>query len=212
MTQEGSGFRKSEYPSFEEVVRFHGHKCPGLATGYRVATAAMQSLGVERPYDEQLVAIAETDACSIDAVQVVTGCTAGKGNLIVRDYGKHAFTFYSRDTGRAVRVLVKRTSIREQSEMDGLRKKVNAGTATLDERDRFGVLMQLVTDTILSLPQDEILKIEEISIEEPQKARIFKTVTCSRCGEPVADAKAKVVEGDYVCMPCYEASGDTEKR
>jgi len=32
-------------------VRFHGHACSGLAAGYRVAIAAMQALGVARPYD-----------------------------------------------------------------------------------------------------------------------------------------------------------------
>jgi len=90
----------SAYPAFDECVRFHGHACPGLATGYRVATAAMRTLGVSRPNDEELVCIAETDACGVDAVQVVTGCTAGKGNLIIEDYGKHAFSFFSRIVGR----------------------------------------------------------------------------------------------------------------
>lgn len=206
MNHNGPMIKDEKYPSFEEVVRFHGHKCPGLATGYRVAVAAMQSLDVERPYDEELVAIAETDACGVDAIQMITGCTAGKGNLIVRDYGKHAFSFYSRDSGKAVRVLVRQTSIREQSEMDSLRRKVFSDIATPEERERFYALMEVVANIILTLPQDEVVKVEEVSIEEPQKARIFKTVTCSCCGEPVADAKAKVVEGSFVCMPCFEAS------
>lgn len=211
MNQNESIIENDKYPSFEEVVRFHGHKCPGLATGYRVAIAAMESLGVGRPYDEELVAIAETNACGVDAIQMVTGCTAGKGNLIIRDYGKHAFTFYSRDSGKAVRLLVRRTNIREQVEMDNLRRKVNSGTATAGECDRFNVLMQIVINTILTLPQDEVVEIKEVAIEEPQKARIFKTVTCSCCGEPVADAKAQLVEGKYVCVPCFEASRHPER-
>ena len=43
--------------TFEDCVRFHGHSCPGLASGYRAATAAMEALGVRRPEDEELVAI-----------------------------------------------------------------------------------------------------------------------------------------------------------
>ena len=66
--------------TFTECVRFHGHSCPGLASGYRAATAAMEALGVKRPEDEELVAICETDACGVDAIQVIAGTTAGKGN------------------------------------------------------------------------------------------------------------------------------------
>jgi formylmethanofuran dehydrogenase subunit E len=32
--------------TFEDSIRFHGHTCPGLASGYRAATAAMEALGV----------------------------------------------------------------------------------------------------------------------------------------------------------------------
>jgi formylmethanofuran dehydrogenase subunit E len=28
--------------TYEEIVHFHGHECPGLAIGYRMATAAME--------------------------------------------------------------------------------------------------------------------------------------------------------------------------
>ncbi len=33
---------------------------------------------------------------------MITGCTFGKGNFIYRDYGKTAFTFFNRDTGKGV--------------------------------------------------------------------------------------------------------------
>ncbi len=134
MCQNDSGSPGFSYPSFEECVTFHGHACPGLATGYRASLAAMKALGVARPYDEELVAIAETDACGVDAIQMVTGCTAGKGNLFIRDYGKHVFTFISRESGRAVRVLVCNPDIPERSEMDDLRKKVFSDNATDDEQ------------------------------------------------------------------------------
>lgn len=193
------------YPSFEECVRFHGHACPGLATGYRAATAAMSELGVKRPYDEELVCIAETDACGVDAIQMVTGCTAGKGNLIIRDYGKHVFTFISRESGRAVRVLVCQADIPERSAMDGLRKKVFSGTATAEEASRFHALMQAATEHVLSVPQDEIVEVREVPGELPGKARIFASIICARCGEPVADAKTRTLGGSRVCIPCAEA-------
>ena len=89
---------------FAEAVAFHGHICPGLATGYRAAAVALERLRSGRSEDEELVVITETDACGVDAIQVITGCTVGKGNLFFKDHGKHAFTFINRKTGEAVRV------------------------------------------------------------------------------------------------------------
>lgn len=48
----------------------------------------MEALGGGRDIDEEMVAIVENDSCAVDAIQVLTGCTLGKGNLIFRDYGK----------------------------------------------------------------------------------------------------------------------------
>jgi len=192
-------------PPFDVVAAFHGHICPGLATGYRVAVAAMQMLGVGRPYDEELVAIAETDACGVDAIQCVTGCTAGKGNLIIKDYGKSVFTFIRRDNGRAVRIVASHPALPEEEEMNGLRKKITSGNATARDEERWRELMENAAFRILSLPEDEVLTAREVEVEIPERARIFESIPCACCGEMVADAKTKVLDGKRVCIPCYEA-------
>ena len=46
------------------------------------------------------VAVTETDMCAVDAIQALVGCTFGKGNLIFRDRGKVAFTFFRRSDGK----------------------------------------------------------------------------------------------------------------
>jgi formylmethanofuran dehydrogenase subunit E len=94
-------------PAFPEdlnrCVEFHGHICPGLIYGYRVAREAMRLMGVGRAADEEIVAIAENDSCAVDALQVLLGTAAGKGNLIIRDFGKNAYTIISRTQRRAYR-------------------------------------------------------------------------------------------------------------
>lgn len=60
--------------------------------------------------DEEVVAVVETDIRAVDAVQFLTGCTFGKGNLIHRDYSKNAFTFVCRSDEKAIRVLTKTES------------------------------------------------------------------------------------------------------
>jgi len=88
----------------EQVIKFHGHFCGGVLIGYRAAKAAMERLAAQRAEDEELVAIVENDSCAVDAVQVIAGCTFGKGNLFFRDHGKHVYTLALRPSGRAVRV------------------------------------------------------------------------------------------------------------
>ncbi len=53
------------------------------------------------------MAVVETDMCGVDAIQFLTGCTFGKGNLIHRDWGKNAFSFFRRSDGRAVRISLR---------------------------------------------------------------------------------------------------------
>src|SRR3972149_1440687 len=91
--------------SLDNVVEFHGHICPGLVLGYRVSMLALKNLG-NRSKDEEIVAIVENNSCAVDAVQVMTGCTFGKGNLIFKDYGKQVYTFIKRPSGKAVRISI----------------------------------------------------------------------------------------------------------
>ncbi|MDE3032475.1 MAG: formylmethanofuran dehydrogenase subunit E family protein, partial [Acidobacteriota bacterium] len=87
----------------------HGHKCPAMPLGLRVGAAALEALGVDRAQDGQLEAILELgDAhcshCFADGVQMITGCTFGKGNIRKLGYGKFGLTLVDRVTGRRVRV------------------------------------------------------------------------------------------------------------
>lgn len=54
---------------YDEIVSFHGHECPGLAIGYRMALAALAALGAATAGDEELVAIVENDACGMHPLQ-----------------------------------------------------------------------------------------------------------------------------------------------
>ena len=78
---------------WEKCVDFHGHECPGLAIGFKVALGAIEELGLKFSQDEELLCITENDACGVDAVQVITGCTMGKGNLMYKATGKWHLLF-----------------------------------------------------------------------------------------------------------------------
>ena len=88
---------------WKKCVEFHGHHCGGLRIGYAAAMYAMELLNIRFSDNEQVVCISENDACGVDAIQVMLGCSIGKGNLLFHMTGKQAFSFYHRETGQSVR-------------------------------------------------------------------------------------------------------------
>lgn len=189
---------------FAEAIAFHGHVCPGLATGYRAAEVALARLCSGRSEDEELVVIAETDACGVDAIQVLTGCTAGKGNLLFKDHGKHAFTFIDRKTGAAVRVAANPSFDVDALDpaLAPLRARVMQGLATDAERAAFHERVHHVVDAIMEMPAEELFTVREVDTAIPERARIFRSVPCAKCGEMTAESRVRVEDGKFVCYAC----------
>ncbi|MCK8601150.1 FmdE family protein [Desulfoferrobacter suflitae] len=198
----------TEYPQdLQEVIRFHGHMCPGLAIGYRAAKAAQARLDVARPEDEELVAIVESDGCGIDAIQAMLGCTLGKGNLIYRDHGKQVYTIICRERGRAVRVAAKPGLFNRNPDQEAVFQKVLGGRASEEERQTFWAFQKEKVAELLAADLDAIFTITDVSPEVPEKARIFKSVNCAYCGEPVMEPRARIRDGKHACIPCSESYG-----
>jgi len=187
---------------FSEVTKFHGHSCPGIAIGYRVGEIALRELS-SRAEDEEMVAIVENDSCSVDAIQFVTGCTLGKGNLIFKDHGKHAYTFLNRDTGKALRIYLKKNTNEMDPEFAKARKKVFSDSATHEDLEKYEKTRNKATEKILEAPVQELFAVEWVDLEFPEKARIFRSVRCAKCGELVSEHRTRVENGQMVCIPCF---------
>jgi formylmethanofuran dehydrogenase subunit E len=183
---------------FKKAVEFHGHICPGLAIGYRAAKYVMSNY--PRSKDEELVCIAENKSCSVDAIQALLSCTFGKGNLIFVDYGKQAFTFYSRDKGKALRIYFKSDIFKR---MDELRQKASAGILSPEESTELGGMREKIIQSILNAPDEEILSVEEVDIPAPEKARVYPSLKCQECGEAFMEIKGRTAEGKIVCKSCF---------
>ncbi|MCC9294986.1 FmdE family protein [Clostridium sp. MT-14] len=162
---------------WNRCVVFHGHECPGLAIGFRVCEAVVKEMNIEFSHDEEIVCVCENDSCAVDAVQVITGCTFGKGNLIYRGTGKMAFSFFNRQNGDNVRIVSKPSKVKMNKE----------------ERQRY----------ILKAPIEDIFCIKKPHFKIPEAARIFKTVTCEKCGEGVSENKIRLENGKKVCLDCF---------
>ena len=189
--------------TFGDVVAFHGHACPGLALGYRVSLYALKMLG-DRASDEELTATVENNSCAVDAVQVLTGCTFGKGNLIFRDYGKHVYTFIRRPTGEGIRISVDWRSPEETEEEKSMWETYMKG-------DRSDEVLNMVhnrkakkIDIIMNAKDDELFTVAKSGMVLPEEARIYSSVRCSGCNEKVMEPRARLRDGKIVCIPCFE--------
>ncbi|WP_300409102.1 FmdE family protein [Lagierella sp.] len=163
---------------WKKCVEFHGHECPGLAIGVRASLIAKEMMNLDFSNDEENVCITENDACGVDGVQVITGCTLGKGNLLYKDTGKMAFTFISRKTGEAIRFILK-----------DLPKDLSK-----EETQNF----------ILEAPAEEVFSWKNVDIKLPEKARKFNNIKCENCGENAPEHKIRIEDGRKLCLDCFD--------
>lgn len=165
--------------TWKDCAQFHGHECGGLTIGYKASLYAIQLLNLEFSSDEQVVCIAENDACGIDAIQVMLGCSIGKGNLLFHMRGKQAFSFYNRKTGASVRLVLK-------PRPEGMTKA-----------ESFAYYQ--------SCEPEEMFDVKEATIQLPEKARLFDSYICDCCGETTGANWIRLAGDKKLCLDCYES-------
>lgn len=161
---------------WKKCVEFHGHECGGLAIGYQASLLALELLAADPSKDEELVCITENDACGVDAIQALLGCTLGKGNLLIQMRGKQAFSFYNRENGRSCRLVLRPTPGK-----------------TREERQNWLIYGDC----------HEMFDVKSACALPPEKARIFKSYPCAKCGETTSENYLRLDGGEHVCLSCY---------
>ncbi len=166
----------AEHSLWEKCVAFHGHECGGLTIGYKAALLAIRELGITFSQDEEIVCICENDACGVDAIQAILGCTLGKGNLLFHMTGKSAYSFYDRKSGRSVRLLLKATP-------EGMTKA-----------DSFAYFQ--------GCQPEEMFQVMATRIQLPEKAQLFDSYICECCGEKTGANWIRIQGGKKLCLDC----------
>jgi formylmethanofuran dehydrogenase subunit E len=184
----------------DKVVEFHGHRCPGLSIGIRAAEYALQ----EFDKDAELVAVSETDMCGVDAIQFLTGCTYGKGNFLHRDYGKMAFSFFDRKSGRAVRLVLKPESRQGMdANLQKLMVAMQNGTATEEDKKQATQVRGSLEQRFMTLPLEELFTITPLDVQPPRGARVLQSLPCDICGEMTMESRTRRFAGKTLCIPCF---------
>ena len=164
--------------TWNDCVQFHGHECGGLTIGYKASLYAIELLGLEFSDDEQVVCISENDACGVDAIQVMLGCSIGKGNLLFHMRGKQAFSFYNRKTGKSVRLVL------------------NPKPEGMTKEESFAYYQSLA-------PKD-MFAVKETTIRLPEQARLFDSYVCDCCGETTGANWIRLAGEKKLCLDCCE--------
>ena len=165
--------------TWKDCVAFHGHECGGLTIGYKASLYAIQLLNLEFSDDEQVVCITENDACGIDAIQVMLGCSVGKGNLLFRIRGKSAYSFYNRKNGTSVRLVL----------------KPRPGLAKAESLAYYQ-----------SCQPEEMFEVKQTTIPLPEKAKLFDSYPCDCCGEVTGTNWLRQVGGQKLCLDCHDTA------
>ncbi|HHT20330.1 MAG TPA: formylmethanofuran dehydrogenase [Tissierellia bacterium] len=171
---------------WQRAVAFHGHECPGLAIGVAAIEAAKEILGdiFGAEHDETVVCISENDACGVDAIQCLGGCTLGKGNLILIPRGKMAFSFFHRESGRSLRLVLKSDALAAYD----TRQEKQTALLMEDWRHFFTI----------TPPRHEL----------PKKAEIYPSKRCERCLEATATPWLSLHRGQWICRDCEHEDRD----
>lgn len=163
---------------WKKCAAFHGHECGGLTIGYKAALYAMELLNLSFSGDEEVVCVSENDACGVDAIQVILGCSVGKGNLLFHMTGKQAFSFYNRKSDKAVRLVLKKRP-------EGMTREESFAYYQASE-------------------PSAMFEVKEARIKLPEKARIFRSMACECCGEETAEKYIHLQGGQMLCPDCYQ--------
>ena len=192
---------------FEAGLALHGHKCPAMPLGLRAGQAAMNRLGVGRAQDKTLLALLELGDhhcahCFGDGVQMITGCTYGKGNLRQLGYGKFGLTLVDRETGRAVRAVPKAEAQMQTKQTPFFQEYRMKGVPPSQVPSE--VVTPLI-EMVLNAPEEDLFTVSEVfEYEESSVPETFDSVVCDLCGEMVVEPYARVVGDRKVCIPCQQ--------
>ena len=188
----------------EKTIRFHGHNCPGLSIGIRVSELAIKELAIDKSGNP--VCVTETDMCGVDAIQFLTGCSFGKGNLIHRDYGKSAFTFYDRDAGNGFRAVFRDDFAGAKGDRDKIRQlmeKVSTGNGTQKDEQLIQNIKKERISNIMDADLEDLFFLEKVNPAPVRPEKLLRSIQCEHCSEMTMESRIRLFDGKSLCIPCF---------
>ena len=86
----------------------------------------------------------------------------------------------------------------------GIRAIGTSRHAAKDAANQEHRLQQEKMDKMLAEPPENYFDVKHVKVDIPEKARLFGSVKCSKCGEMTAESRVRVEDGKFVCYACSE--------
>ena len=138
---------------------------PSMPLGLKMVSIAINELNVEHAHAGELFAIVDLGeyqcaGCLADGVQVITGCTFGKGNIIRSMKGKFLLTLIDQKNSRGVKVTPIGSMLQKafNSEFVEERKKRNHPHKISSE------ITDPLVEKVFAMPIEKQFKVEKIEI------------------------------------------------
>ena len=180
------GYKKAGEDYFEisldDVGKYSGHVCAGIASGFLVVKQALEILypNGEVPVRGQIRVAAQGGGDQLDVASYITGARAFYGrqevnanDLIIDkslagDKGTFTMIFYRKDNGKMVKTVFnkKKLMLSEVDSYSGatiltLKSKLDEGTATDQEKEEFAKIVHSAVKKVLTDIPDGLITISE---------------------------------------------------
>lgn len=177
--------------------------CLGIPLGVKMGLKGLELVRLEaKASRDNLMVVVENNKCSVDGIQVTTGCTAGSRRLTVYDYGKSAAVFYDGLSAMGFRVTTKPDYLRRAIELavsDGLMKK-GQRLEELSQLER-----EVMRNAFQKMTGDELFDFQKVRVSDSllMPSRQQPRTMCSKCGEEIMDGKGLKSGSKVVCSSCF---------
>jgi len=100
--------------TLKKIEQFHGHLGPFAVIGYKMGKISNKIINKD-PFRKKVTVFTGTTppiSCIVDGIQLISGCTLGKGNIIVSDQ-KKPIAIFTDDNGKTLEITLKKEILDE---------------------------------------------------------------------------------------------------
>lgn len=144
----------TDIPDFDVIAKAHGHTCPGIALGYKIAVVAAKWSGTETT----IKVLSHSTRCPLDALKQTFDLRKHPERLVVEDTNTVSFILEKPDGSKLFIDEVPGTKI-TSVELHALKGKLSAKTATPEEIKRYAEIQNELLQVMMNTPDDELFTV-----------------------------------------------------
>ncbi len=138
--------------------------------------------------------------CFADGVQVITGCTFGKGNILKTHKGKWAVTLIDKKSGKGIRVTPEAEAMLANKQTPFFRDYREKG---LPASVVPAHVVDPLVENVMGAPDEMILSVSEVFAHEHKAPpHSFDGFVCEECGEMVVMQYGRIKGDRKFCIDC----------